>query len=103
MTDPQQWYIFDGEWLTTAKENGRTIEREQIVRPGEKSDLFKLGCWFHATRIAFQVARRYLIGLMFLSTTTSSGRQTRKYKIVKFNATHDWPSASTAESSNQTC
>lgn len=43
MTDPQQWYIFDGEWLTTAKENGRTIEREQIVRPGEKTDLFKLG------------------------------------------------------------
>ncbi len=41
--DPQQWVIFDGAWLTTAKENGRTIEREQIVRPGEKTDLFKLG------------------------------------------------------------
>ncbi len=43
MTDPQQWYIFDVEWLTTAKENCRSSEREQIVRPGEKTDLFKLG------------------------------------------------------------
>lgn len=43
MTDPQQWYIFDGEWMTTAKENGQSIEKEQIVRPGEKTDLFKLG------------------------------------------------------------
>ena len=41
--DPNQWFIFDGEWLTTAKENGKTVEREQIVRPGEKSEFYKLG------------------------------------------------------------
>ncbi len=43
VNDPKQWFIFDGEWLTTAKENGKTIEREQIVRPGEKSEFYKLG------------------------------------------------------------
>ena len=41
--DAKQWFIFDGEWLTTAKENGKTVEREQIVRPGEKSEFYKLG------------------------------------------------------------
>lgn len=41
--DAEQWFVFDGEWLTTAKENGKTIEREQIVRPGEKSEFYKLG------------------------------------------------------------
>ncbi len=43
VNNAQQWFIFDGEWLTTAKENGKTIEREQIVRPGEKSEFYKLG------------------------------------------------------------
>ena len=43
INNAQQWFIFDGEWLTTAKENGKTIEREQIVRPGEKSEFYKLG------------------------------------------------------------
>ena len=41
--NPNQWFIFDGEWLTTAKENGKTVEREQIARPGEKSEFYKLG------------------------------------------------------------
>ena len=43
VNDAKQWFIFDGEWLTTAKENGKTVEREQIVRPGEKSEFYKLG------------------------------------------------------------
>lgn len=42
-TDRQQWIVFDGVWLTRASETGQSVEREQIVRPGEKSDLFKLG------------------------------------------------------------
>ena len=41
--DKQRWIIFDGVWLTRANETGQSVEREQIVRPGEKSDLFKLG------------------------------------------------------------
>ena len=41
--DPRQWFIFDGEWLTRASEKGRSVEREQIVRPGETAELFKLG------------------------------------------------------------
>lgn len=41
--DRQQWIVFDGVWLTRANETGQSVEREQIVRPGEKSDLFKLG------------------------------------------------------------
>ena len=40
--DRQQWIVFDGVWLTRANETGQSVEREQIVRPGEKSDLFKL-------------------------------------------------------------
>jgi hypothetical protein len=43
VNDAKQWFIFDGQWLTTAKENGKTIEREQIVGPGEKSEFYKLG------------------------------------------------------------
>ena len=43
VNEAKQWFIFDGEWLTTAKENGKTVEREQIVRPGAKSEFYKLG------------------------------------------------------------
>ena len=43
VNNAKQWFIFDGEWLTTAKENGKTVEREQIVQPGEKSEFYKLG------------------------------------------------------------
>ena len=43
VNDAKQWFVFDGQWLTTAKENGKTVEREQIVRPGEKSEFYKLG------------------------------------------------------------
>ncbi len=39
----QQWFAFDGEWLTHAQDKSKSVVREQVARPGERSDLFKLG------------------------------------------------------------
>ena len=37
------WYIFDGQWLTEAKELTQTVIRRQMAEPGESADVFRLG------------------------------------------------------------
>ena len=39
----KQWHAFDGEWYIEVREKTETIIKRQIVRPGEKLDVFKLG------------------------------------------------------------
>jgi len=41
--EKKEWHVFDGEWYIEARERTETITRRQIVRPGEKLDVFQLG------------------------------------------------------------
>ena len=43
LDDQQQWFIFDGMWLTHASQGGQSIRQEQIIREGESTELFRLG------------------------------------------------------------
>ncbi len=38
----QEWYLFDGRWLYQAVERTRQVIKQEIVRPGQKVDLFDL-------------------------------------------------------------
>lgn len=38
----QEWYLFDGRWLYEVLERIKQITKREIVRPGEKIDLFDL-------------------------------------------------------------
>jgi len=38
----QEWYLFDGRWLHQAIERIKQVTKQEIVRPGEKTDLFDL-------------------------------------------------------------
>lgn len=38
----QEWYLFDGRWLYQAVERTRQVTKQEIVRPGQKVDLFDL-------------------------------------------------------------
>jgi len=38
----REWYLFDGEWLYQALERIKQVTRQQIVKPGDKIDLFDL-------------------------------------------------------------
>lgn len=38
----REWYLFDGRWLSEAVERVKQVTRREIVRPGEKIDLFDL-------------------------------------------------------------
>ncbi len=38
----QEWYLFDGRWLYEAVERTRQVNKQEIVRAGEKVDLFDL-------------------------------------------------------------
>ncbi len=42
MLRPQEWYLFDGQWLHEAIERIKQVTERQIARPGEKIDLFDL-------------------------------------------------------------
>ncbi len=37
-----EWYVFDGRWFIEAKESTRNVIRREIVRPGEKLNLFSV-------------------------------------------------------------
>lgn len=39
----ETWYVFDGRWLVTADERGRSIIKRELVRSGQSVDPFKLG------------------------------------------------------------
>ncbi|MHC4443456.1 MAG: hypothetical protein ACYTF1_00550 [Planctomycetota bacterium] len=39
----KQWHAFDGEWYIEVREKTESINKTQIVRPGEKLDVFKIG------------------------------------------------------------
>ena len=39
----KQWHAFDGQWYIEVREKTETINKRQIVRPGEKLNVFKLG------------------------------------------------------------
>jgi len=39
----KQWHVFDGQWYIEARESTKTIEKTEIVRPGETVEVFKLG------------------------------------------------------------
>jgi hypothetical protein len=41
-TTKKEWYLFKGRWLWEAKESTKSIIKREIVRPGEKVDLFDL-------------------------------------------------------------
>jgi len=43
VSNKKQWHLFDGQWYIEAREKTSTISRIQIVRPGEKLDVFKIG------------------------------------------------------------
>jgi hypothetical protein len=38
----QEWYLFDGRWLFESIERIKQVTKREIVRPGEKIDLFDL-------------------------------------------------------------
>ncbi len=38
----QEWYLFDGQWLHEALERIEQVTRREIVRPGERIDLFDI-------------------------------------------------------------
>lgn len=42
MLGKQEWYLFDGRWLHQAVERIEQITRQEMVRPGEKIDMFDL-------------------------------------------------------------
>ncbi len=37
-----EWYVFDGRWFTEAKESVKQVIRREIVRPGQKLNLFSV-------------------------------------------------------------
>ncbi len=39
----KEWHQFDGEWYSEARESTETIVKRQIVRPGERLEVFQLG------------------------------------------------------------
>lgn len=39
----KQWHVFDGQWYIEARESTKTIVRNEIVRPGETVEAFKVG------------------------------------------------------------
>ncbi|HSW45895.1 MAG TPA: hypothetical protein VLM89_10020 [Phycisphaerae bacterium] len=39
----KQWHVFDGQWYIEARESTSTITKNEIVRPGETIEVFKLG------------------------------------------------------------
>jgi len=38
----QEWYLFDGRWLTEAIERIQQVTRKEVVLPGEKQDFFDI-------------------------------------------------------------
>lgn len=38
----QEWYLFDGRWLYTALERIKQVTKQEVVREGERIDLFDL-------------------------------------------------------------
>src|ERR1044071_8933070 len=41
--DTGEYFLFDGRWLTQRNDNGKSITKQEIARPGEKKDPFKVG------------------------------------------------------------
>ncbi|UCD28617.1 MAG: hypothetical protein JSV03_16300 [Planctomycetota bacterium] len=39
----KEWHAFDGQWYIEVREKTEAIIKRQVVRPGEKLDVFKLG------------------------------------------------------------
>ena len=39
----KQWHVFDGRWYIEARESTKTISKNEIVRPGETVEVFKIG------------------------------------------------------------
>ncbi len=39
----RQWHVFDGQWYIEARESTNTIVKNEIVRPGETVEVFKIG------------------------------------------------------------
>lgn len=42
MLGKQEWYLFDGRWLHQAVERIEQVTKQEMVRPGEKIDMFDL-------------------------------------------------------------
>jgi hypothetical protein len=38
-----EYFLFDGQWLTERNDKSREIRKQQIARPGQETDPFKLG------------------------------------------------------------
>lgn len=41
--NPKEWHVFDGRWYVEARESTRNTVKHEIVAPGEKKEVFKLG------------------------------------------------------------
>lgn len=41
--DNEEWFVFDGQWLTERQDKAKFVKRQQVLAPGEKLDVFKLG------------------------------------------------------------
>lgn len=43
VVEKKEWYVFDGRWLTEAREQTQQVVKREIVREGERIDPFRLG------------------------------------------------------------
>jgi outer membrane lipoprotein-sorting protein len=41
--DKKEWHVFDGRFYIEARERTRTIVKHEVLRPGEKREVFRLG------------------------------------------------------------
>ncbi len=43
LSNKREWHTFDGQWYIEARESTASINKHQVVRPGEKVNVFRLG------------------------------------------------------------
>lgn len=43
LSNKKEWHAFDGQWYIEARQSTQTIGKHQVLRPGEKVEVFRLG------------------------------------------------------------
>ncbi len=43
VNEKKEWHVFDGQWYIEARQSTTTINKRQVVRPGEKAEVFGVG------------------------------------------------------------
>lgn len=43
ISEQKEWHVFDGQWYIEAREKTQTINKREVLRPGERRELFRLG------------------------------------------------------------